>query len=305
MNSPVSQTRLDQIINLVSEKNPQHGKKLKKTLGVMETEFYDKADTFFAAYEKFATSQGKDFSYGVDSYLQMIADMMGEYLDFARTGEYSCKSFSDAFEKVYNNPDVMEGYMHGLLFSQFLWKHHYSILDFYSQNITSYGSDLKSYLEIGGGHGLYVSEAINKLGDSLNYNMLDISESSLDLAKMFIQSNNVNYILSDIFEFQSKDKFDFISMGEVLEHVEDPGKLLSVLNSLLSDNGVIFITVPTNAPAIDHIYLFRNAFEIEELIEAAGFTIDKSIGVYSEDVSPEKGERDGITMMYAAFLKKV
>ena len=93
-------------------------------------------------------------------------------------------------------------------------------------------------------------------------------------------------------------------MGEVLEHVEDPVALLTRLRTLLNDNGIIFITAPTNSPAIDHIYLFRNAQEIREVIGKANLTIVEDIGIYVEDVSIEVAEKLKITLMYGAFLKK-
>ena len=42
------------------------------------------------------------------------------------------------------------------------------------------------------------------------------------------------------------EKFDFITMGEVLEHVNFPQKLLLKLNSLLSKKGSAFILSKEN-----------------------------------------------------------
>ena len=103
-------------------------------------------------------------------------------------------------------------------------------------------------------------------------------------------------------EFDPEGKFDFISMGEVLEHVEQPLELLLKLKSILNSNGHIFLTTPTNAPAMDHIYLFKNDAEIREMIESAGFRIIEERMVYTENVSKEKIEELKITGMYGAFL---
>lgn len=298
MNSP----KLQYIVEDISAKNPIHGKRLRKALDGLHDEFYDNAEAFFVNYEKFATSEGKDLTFGIDSYLRMLSDMMNEYLNFARTGEYTCKSFDDAYEKVYNNPDVMEYYMHGLLMSQYLWKHHHSMVNFFKDGLKSYNP--KRYLEIGGGHGLYLSKAIEQFGDSPYYEMVDISKSSLEMAKSFVPHKNITYKLQNIYDYNLDSLFDFITMGEVLEHVEDPVSLLTALGKLLTDDGTVFITTPTNAPAIDHIYLFRNAKEIEDVIEKSGFRVIEKLGVYSEDVSDEEGEKRNIAMLYGAFLKK-
>jgi len=93
-------------------------------------------------------------------------------------------------------------------------------------------------------------------------------------------------------------------MGEVLEHVEQPVELLKKLHALLDDNGKIFITTPTNAPAIDHIYLFNNAEDIREVIIKAGFKIEKEQCIYSEDLPKELLEKYKISMMFIGVLSK-
>lgn len=194
--------------------------------------------------------------------------------------------------------------MHGLVLSQFLWTHHYEILLYFNKTITENSKLIKNYLEIGGGHGLYISEAIEIIGNHANYDLVDISPSSLELSKKMIGNNKVNFSLTDVFEFCPEKKYDFITMGEVIEHVEEPIKLLLKLNELLDNNGKVFITAPTNAPTIDHIYLFKNAEDIREVIHAAGFKIDKEECFYSEDLPKELLEKHKISMMYAGLLSK-
>jgi 2-polyprenyl-3-methyl-5-hydroxy-6-metoxy-1,4-benzoquinol methylase len=220
-----------------------------------------------------------------------------------QTGEYSSKSFDEVNKRVYDNPDVMYYYMHGLLLSQFLWMHHYEILRYFNKTVSKYGPSIKNYLEVGGGHGLYISEAITIAGTS-SFDLVDISKISMDVAKKMIEDTKVNYILSDIFKYFPKKKYDFITMGEVLEHVEDPVALLKKLGELVTDNGRVFITTPTNAPAIDHIYLFKNAEDIRKVIRQAGFLIEEELCIYSEDLPPELLEQYKISMMYIGVLKK-
>lgn len=294
--------RLTYIVEKIAEKNIRHGKKLRKQLGNLSDDYYANADLFFEKYERFAATQGKKLDYGIESYLKMLSDMFEEYLHFARTGEYSCKSFDDAYKKVYNNPDVMEYYMHGLLMSQYLWKHHHDIMLFFQDSIGKY--ETKRYLEIGGGHGLYLSKAMEIFGSDVYYEMVDISKSSLEMARSFNAGKTVTFKLQNIYDYELKEKFNFITMGEVIEHVEDPVSILKALGELLTEDGTAFITTPTNAPAIDHIYLFKNEKEIEDVIDAAGFKVKEKLSVYSEDVSREEGERRNIALLYGAFISK-
>ena len=46
--------------------------------------------------------------------------------------------------------------------------------------------------------------------------------------------------------------------------------MLKELVPYMKSNGKIFIVVPTNAQAIDHIYLFRNEFDVHDMINRAG-----------------------------------
>jgi len=297
---------LNEIIESVAEKNSRHGKKLNKVFNSLDETYQIKAEAFFERYKTFAEKEGKDLNYGIDCYLKMIGVMMHEQVEFLRTGEYSCKSFEDANIAVYNNPNVMEYYMHGLLLSQFLWKHHYKLHEYFEETMQKLKASgkIKNYLEIGGGHGLGISQSIKILGHDTGFTCVDISKSSLEIAKSFVEDDKVKYVHSDVFEYEPSQKFDMISMGEVLEHVEDPVALLKRLGYLLNDDGLAFITTPTNSPAIDHIYLFRNKNEIIDVINKAGFEVIDEYTIYSEDVSEKKAIKFKVPMMYAGLIKK-
>lgn len=296
---------LGNIIDRIHEKNPRHAKKIQQNLKGVGDRYFQKANAFYEQYEHFAQKAGHDLEYGVNSYLQMVADYIYEQIRFAQTGEYSCKSFADANEKVYNNPEVMDYYMHGLMMSQFLWRHHYELLEFFLNGIESFQGQVHRYLEVGGGHGWYLAEAMDIVGrENRQYDLVDISPSSVEIAKGFLAGRPIQYFCQDIYEFEATEPYDFITMGEVLEHVEDPVGLLQQLYRLLAPGGTVFITAPANAPAIDHIYLFRNAAEIESVIDAAGFKVVDAFSRYAEDVSPERAEKLKVALMYGAFIQK-
>ena len=220
---------LDLIVEQIRSKNPLHSKKLQKNLAKFDDKYFVRANEFFDKYSLMLKGENKTLEYGVDCYLQMIADMNFETVQFFRTGEYTSKSFEEVNKRVYDNPEIMEYYMNGLLLSQFLWSHHYDVLKYFNKIINQNSGSIKKYLEVGGGHGLYISEAINIIGSHVNYDVLDISSSSLDIAKKMIANDDVSYIHSDVFEYFPEERYDFITMGEVLEHVEDPVKLLEKL----------------------------------------------------------------------------
>jgi SAM-dependent methyltransferase len=298
------QSILEYIVERICSLNKLHGKKIRSNIKSFDEDYFNRADIFLNKYASVLKDENKTIDYAIDCYLQMIADINYETVHFFSTGEYSSKTFDEVNKRVYNNPEVMEYYMHGILMSQFLWAHHYNILVFFSKVIKDNGKNTQHYLEVGGGHGLYASEAISIIGDKASYDIVDISQSSIDIAKKMINNDNVNYNLSDVFEYSPGKKFDFITMGEVLEHVEEPLKLLEKLFTLLTDDGKLFITVPTNGPTIDHIYLFNNADEIREMIYSAGFQIKNEFCIYSENLPAEIAEKYKVSMMFAGLLVK-
>jgi len=296
---------INYIYNKIATLSPMHSKKLKKNMDFFDDRHRELADAFFGKYLQILAAEDKTLDYSVACYLQMIADVNAETLEFIRTGKYTSSTFNEVNSRVYAWPETMEYYMHGLLLSQFLWKHHYQMLNYFTTALPRYAKHVKSYLEVGVGHGFYLSKALEVLGEKATLTAVDISETSIELAKRFIDDNRITYNLKNVFDFNNGEQYDFITLGEVLEHVEAPLSLLMKLNSLLSDEGVLFFTTPTNAPAIDHIYLFNNVEEIRDIVKSAGFRIISEMSFLSEDVSAEKAEKCKVAVLYGAFLKKI
>ncbi|MBC7643004.1 MAG: class I SAM-dependent methyltransferase [Flavobacterium sp.] len=242
--------------------------------------------------------------FGVTCYLHMIDDMLEERYNFLRTGQYSNTSFEAVEKRVYGDSKIMDYHMHGLVLAQFLWFDQYDRILFFMDNFKKYKLHTNNYLEIGGGHGLYINQAIKILPEITHFEMVDISQSSLNLAKGILDTDKIKFYLKNIFDFSSSEKYDFVTMGEVLEHVEQPLELLKKAAELLNEDGVFYITTPINAPMIDHIYLFSNEQEIREMIHAANFEIIDEKIVISEKITSEKAAKQKVPIMYAAFLKK-
>ena len=298
-------SKISYITDYIARRHAIHTKKLRKNLPGLGEVFEQRAEEFLTRYEGWLAQEGRTLDFAIDCYLRFVADITAEGVRFRETGKYSASSFAEVNERVYGNPEVMDYHMHGLLLSQFLWKHHYEMYCFFIEELTKRAATVKNYLDIGGGHGLQVSQATRILGPDAKFTVVDISPSSLEIARRLVANEKVHFILQDIFQYHPERKFDFITMGEVLEHVEDPLALLQGARSLLAEAGTLFITTPTNAPTIDHIYLFRNADEIRALVAAAGFKITAEFQRYAEDVSPEVAEKYQISLLYGARLEKV
>jgi SAM-dependent methyltransferase len=206
----------------------------------------------------------------------VIANAANQILDFKKAGVnlIGCDRYStieEADKNVYSNKEYMFQYMIGVALSQFLWQNHKEIFDFYRKNISNSSGD--KFLEIGCGHGMFFIEAI-KQNRFQSYKAVDLSPSSIELTKNFVNNYfeknlpNVEIKLQDIFDFDEDEKFDFINMGEVLEHVENPKKLLDRIYELLTNNGKAYLSTCANCPAVDHIYLYKNVDEIKSMFNS-------------------------------------
>ncbi len=76
---------------------------------------------------------------------------------------------------------------------------------------------------------------------------VDISSESISAAKTNLKEfNNISYLVTDMSDFVSTEKFDVIVLADVLEHIpiETHEKLFYTLSSILDKDGFIFINIP-------------------------------------------------------------
>lgn len=273
------------IVDAVIAKSPFQKKKLELYLSGMDLQFYSRAEEFAIDYGRYLTSQGIPSDYAVNAYLDMCKSMLKCQIEFMKTGTYSSSDHDQAFAEVYSNPDLMKSYMIALALSQFLWSTHYRIYLDFERSIIDNAKNIGSYLEIGPGHGLYLRKAIRYLKPEAVIHAVDISPVSIGITKSIIghfypHISNVTFWTGDILAYDAPSRYDFITMGEVLEHVTAPHELLSRLLTLLSDSGKAFVTTSINSPAVDHVYHFKSVEEVR------GMIVDSGLKIISEQVLP-------------------
>lgn len=300
--TPVFQTFLD----LVYRKSPLQKKRILKFLESRGDSYRELAESFAVDYAKYLTEENITKEYAVDAYLQMCKDMMSEQAKFSRTGSYSCGSVPEAVENVYHNEETMKSYMHGLILSQFLWKNHYLMLKFFIEEVLRVDR-IGRLLEIGSGHGLYIAQAMKRFPQA-EFEIMDISPVSIAMTKKIVKHlisnpDKISFVQADARDCSGGGKFDFIIMGEVMEHVEDPLSLLVSVKKMLGDGGRLHITTCANCPAIDHVYCFDSVEAIVEMIDAAGFRVLKDIALPVEDIPREKWKETRVGINYAAALE--
>lgn len=299
MQFPLSKALIAQVI----ARKPMH----RKFLNTTSSKLHDAEQAEAERYIEYLQLQDHSIDDLATCYLTIVEDMFLEELHFRETGQYRCSSYAEAAAAVYDNPDYMKRYMVGLALSSFWWMNHVEMRRFFTQFIN--GRKGTIYREIGPGHGLYFLDAMRK-SDFRRYEGIDISETSVAMTRRVTDSGHFG-IFDRAFVYQAdfladevRDPADLLVMGEVLEHVENPGRFLQCAHASTTANALIFLTTCFNSPAIDHIYNPGSMAALVQLVQDNGFTVLDSIVIPKQGTTVEQCEVDRLPVNVAMILEK-
>jgi 2-polyprenyl-3-methyl-5-hydroxy-6-metoxy-1,4-benzoquinol methylase len=181
------------------------------------------------------------------------------------------------------------------------------ILKWYPHRVIRFSKNVRSMLELGLGHG-YTTDTFSK--HFKRYRVLDASPAVIDNFKNKYPDCSAEIVETYFENYSSDEKFDVINMGFVLEHVDDPFKILTHFKQFLNPDGSIFISVP-NAEVLnrrlgniagmlpDMTFLSSNDYilghkryytvkTLSEEIKNAGYTIQRLEGIYLKPFTTEQ-----------------
>ncbi|WP_028301814.1 class I SAM-dependent methyltransferase [Oceanospirillum beijerinckii] len=296
------------LLSYIDLKMPLHKKKIDIILANKDIFFIQELESFLADYSRYLEANNLSIDYGLDAYIKMVKDMIKCQIKFMRTGNYPVSNLSNTIADVYNNKEAMLSYMIGLALSQYLWESHYKILQHFRTALIDNKENIKKYIEIGPGHGLFLRHAITNLDPGVDFVTVDISRTSLEISKSIIEhavpDKEVRYINKDILSLENDQQYDFILMGEVLEHVEQPELLLRKIHDSMATNGKAFLSTCVNCPAIDHLYHFKSVDDIRSLFNDCGLEIESETVVPVENLPMEEIVKKKITINYSALVNR-
>ena len=296
------------VIEAVSILNPLQKKRISIFLENQNGDYWIESERICKSLKNSFFQNEKNFFDSVTAYNRMTTDFLKEQIRFKKTGKYLLDNAANAKSDVYDKPEVMRYYMIGLCLSYLLWPNHFRMYKFFQKFINNYLT-CDNYLDVAPGHGLFAAEVLKKFPGA-KAKIVDISSTSLQVSKELLSSFNINEnryeaILGDFLDIKfENNSFDFLTMGEVLEHVENPLDFLKQASNLITEEGYIFMTTCSNAPAIDHIYHFHNSQEIRDLIKKAGLNIVEEEVIPAENVPEELCEKELVTVNYCCILSK-
>ena len=263
------------LIQSVIKHYPEYEKNISKS-------FQDRSEDNLLFVEKLASLVVKlcksDLEKYIHSYAWTCNMLLEEEFYFRANNKYRYSKLKDAIEQVYSNHDFMQKYMDGLLLSQVLWKNHSDSLYFFYHHFLN--STMQNIVEIGPGHGLLSYLAYEKLSCKLT--CVDISKTSLQFtdANLKLLNSNINpqFYEHDISNIESlseiaETKFDALILSEILEHNENPIDVLRQCKKLLKAGANVFVNIPTNCPAPDHIYYLDSIDDVIQLVQEAGYNV--------------------------------
>lgn len=115
-------------------------------------------------------------------------------------------------------------------------------LEFIRKNLLNSLPQNGSVLDVGCGNGI-ISLQLGK--DGFKIKGIDVSEKAIQKAKATNPFPNVSFEVADAEKLKaSGETFDAIICSEVLEHLNQPGRLLGELLPILKDQGILLVTVP-------------------------------------------------------------
>jgi 2-polyprenyl-3-methyl-5-hydroxy-6-metoxy-1,4-benzoquinol methylase len=172
----------------------------------------------------------------------------------------------------------MSRYVRGILISQLVWTPHARAFDFFRTHFLTGNTAGSNHLEIGPGHGLFLYFAAqNAQVEQLE--AWDISQSSIAATRHALSvlgvTRPVTLVEQDILKAPPRhEAFHSAIISEVLEHLERPDLALQTLRNALKPGGRLFINVPINSPAPDHIFLWTGTDEFVSFVKSQGYEIE-------------------------------
>tara|TARA_B100000579_G_scaffold432024_1_gene448111 strand:+ start:1299 stop:2222 length:924 start_codon:yes stop_codon:yes gene_type:complete len=286
--------------------NPSNFLKTSKFIKKQKIEYFKTADEICKIILYLEKKWKIKKNHSINSYNSLCVETIKEQFYLKKVGTYKSIKENIKNENLYNSLSKMKVYLLGLMLSQIFWLSHFKIISFYKNKVKSFNK--KKFLEVGSGHGLLTKYLLenNKKNEGI---ICDISQQSLNLTKRVINykkhKSNIKFIKKDFFKFNNKDKFDFIILGEVIEHVKKPKKFLNKAKKLLKPDGKIFISTCSNCAQVDHLYHFKNIRKIKSLLKSVNFKIQHELISPSENIPKKVWQKEKIAINYCAILNKL
>lgn len=302
-NAKSENPNLSRLIDIQTRVYPESSKLLSRRFAEEDAGGYENLEIIASQVSKLIAGREEQFA---DDYAWLCKMQTEEELFFRRNGRYRLSTFQEALEQVYANKPFMTRYMNGLLMTQLWWSNHSAVMRYYRGTFLAGNKQGYSHLEIGPGHGLFIYLAASdpRAGHIEGW---DISEASADLTREALRTLGLKTLptlrLQDMFD-NPTGRFDSVVFSEVLEHMEKPGEALDVLRNVLTEDGRLFINMPINSPAPDHLFNTETPEQLVDFIASRGLKVVDAAFFPGTNQSLEKSRAKKLTINCAVIAQK-
>jgi len=127
-------------------------------------------------------------------------------------------------------------------------------------------SSPRRVLDMGCGTGIQLTIPLAKRLPGILFKGVDDDSESVLLARKSHSLPNLEFV--EACKFGTGERFDFIILADVIEHVEDPEAFLAYLRGMLTDGGRLIITMPNGYGPFEAVSLIQTLFQITPLYGA-------------------------------------
>ena len=301
-------TNFVKLVDEIQKKDVFQKKSIQKLLSQYGDEYLEFAESVVVRVLR-AVGRGDCFEYLADTYLWYTKLLRIEEMYYAKEGKYRYNNYEEVYEKVYSRDEYMFDYVVGLGLSQPLWANHYKIFRFFLDEFVPMIHQGKNGAEIGVGHGLFHSEAMLGAPELKTY-LLDVSKTSLDMTQKMIKASGidpkratpVNVDVQKDIPLEDRS-LDVLLLGELIEHIQDGEHVMTTLSKKLKTDGHCYFSTAANAPAEDHILLFKTPDEIRTFVNKCGWEIVKERMFTLNNMSIEYATENLKTINYCAVIQ--
>jgi len=311
MTVAVSRDALHTIAQAVTAAWPEHAGFIGKSLSGRSDAVLDVSERLSDAILKLAPSIEGGMTTLVADYRFLCEEIvLPEEMFFRRNDRYRLSSFEDANRECYANAPFMDRYMNGLLLSDVLWSNHAHAFAYFVDQYLTHLPEGARHLEIGPGHGLllYFAAASGQLSKIAGW---DVSPTSIAKTRHALDllgvTAPVDLTLQDLFAAPAPGEdalFDGIVMSEILEHLEQPVAALQSAARWLAPGGCLWINVPANSPAPDHIFLFDGLDHAQAIAREAGLEVIDAVAFPMSGTTLARAEKHKLSISCSVLARR-
>lgn len=283
-------SRSDALLAFVAEQHPRALRGIEEARAVDPAAWAETADLLLGWAAAVHGEQGW-LPRCVEAFTRFSSDVILAQARYEADGHYERFSFEVCNAEVYGQREVMDDYLWGVYLTNFCWAHHMELSLCFRDRFLRRLPAAPALVEIAPGHGGWGVWALSQRPDA-RLRGFDISPSSIAIASSIAGaagvSERASYTRRNALDLGAMPaaEADAVICSFLIEHLEQPARLVEVIAHLLKPGGRAWLTGAITAAQVDHIYEFRHESELVLMAEACGLRVLETLSVNPRRLLP-------------------